>query len=102
MCFVPWFNLFIDANGAIYPCCTGKGGMPVYGNLWEQPLDTILASGTRREIQATMAADHPFPVCHTCDDFLEENAAFAESGCPLAPHVSLCAVGPWLPDGTVG
>jgi radical SAM protein with 4Fe4S-binding SPASM domain len=80
MCFAPWFNLFIDANGAVYPCCTGKGGLPAYGNLREQPLEAILASLTRREIQATMAADHPFPVCHTCDDFLEENAAFAEQG----------------------
>lgn len=78
MCFAPWFNLFIDANGAIYPCCTGKGGMPAYGNLWEETLDTVLAAEARREIQATMAADHPFAVCHTCDDFLEENAAFAE------------------------
>ena len=79
ICFAPWFNVFIDANGAVYPCCAGKSQIPTYGNLFEQPLGEILDCPQRREVQAAMAAGHLFPVCNTCDDLLEENAAFAQS-----------------------
>lgn len=78
ICFAPWFNLFIDANGAVYPCCAGKVQIPTYGNLFEQPLGDILDSPRRREVRASMAAGHLFPICDTCDDFLEENAAFSQ------------------------
>jgi radical SAM protein with 4Fe4S-binding SPASM domain len=75
-CFAPWFNIFIDANGAVYPCCTGKGHMQTYGNIMEHPLEELLVSRARREICATMAAGRVFDICSTCDDYLEENEAF--------------------------
>lgn len=77
ICFAPWFNLFIDANGLVYPCCMGKGSIPPYGNILESDLSEILACRRRQEIRSSMAMGHLFPVCKTCDDFLEENQAFA-------------------------
>lgn len=76
ICYAPWFNLFIDADGLAYPCCMGKGGIHPYGNAARDPLSSILAGERRREVCATMATGHLFPICKTCDDFLEENSAF--------------------------
>jgi MoaA/NifB/PqqE/SkfB family radical SAM enzyme len=79
-CFAPWFNLFIDANGAVYPCCMGKGHMQTYGNLLVDSLDAALRSTARREILAGMSAGRAFDICRCCDDFLEENAVFRHAG----------------------
>jgi MoaA/NifB/PqqE/SkfB family radical SAM enzyme len=76
MCFAPWFSIFVDANGEVLSCCTGRKQMPVYGNLARSPLEHIVASRTRREVCSAMAEGHGFEVCHVCDEFLEENAAF--------------------------
>lgn len=76
MCYAPWFNLFVDADGRVYPCCNGKKEMKPYGNVNDTDLIPILESMGRREIRYSMAAGHPFPVCDCCDDFLEENQAF--------------------------
>ena len=78
LCYAPWFNLFIDSDGKVYPCCMGKGDMTPYGNIWEQPFTNIINSHTRREIKCSMAAGHNFPVCGYCDDLLEENRVFNE------------------------
>lgn len=78
-CFAPWFNIFIDADGAVYPCCTGRYKMPAYGNVLESPLDEIISSINRREICASMASGHEFEVCRSCDEFLEENEIFARA-----------------------
>ncbi|MBU1171360.1 MAG: radical SAM protein [Proteobacteria bacterium] len=76
VCFAPWFNLFVDADGRVYPCCNGKQDMRPYGNLNEIPAPQALESQVRREIRYSMASGHPFPICDCCDDFLEENQAF--------------------------
>ena len=76
-CFAPWFNVFINADGAVYPCCMSKGEIPPYGNVLHAPLDDVLASDARRAICCSMASGHLFDVCQRCDDYLEENAAFA-------------------------
>jgi MoaA/NifB/PqqE/SkfB family radical SAM enzyme len=76
ICYAPWFNLFVDADGKIYPCCTGKRDMKPYANLHARTIEEALASAERREIAYTMASGKPFPVCDCCDDFLEENQAF--------------------------
>jgi len=76
ICYAPWFNLFVDADGKIYPCCSGKRDMKPYANLQVRTIEEALASTGRREIAYTMASGHPFPVCDCCDDFLEENQAF--------------------------
>ncbi|MBN1671681.1 MAG: radical SAM protein [Kiritimatiellae bacterium] len=76
-CFAPWFNLFVDADGSVYPCCMGKGDMRPYGNLLQEPVERLLDGTGRRELRCSMAGGHVFPVCERCDDFLEENGAFA-------------------------
>jgi MoaA/NifB/PqqE/SkfB family radical SAM enzyme len=78
VCFSPWFNLFIDADGMTYPCCMGKGSLPAYGNVLATSLPELLAGRRRREICYSMASGHLFPICKCCDDFLEENLAFGE------------------------
>jgi MoaA/NifB/PqqE/SkfB family radical SAM enzyme len=76
ICYAPWFNVFVDADGKIYPCCTGKGEMTPYANLTDHTLPEALASGGRKVIAYSMASGHPYPICDCCDDFLEENQAF--------------------------
>ncbi len=75
-CFAPWYNLFVDANGAAFPCCMAKNRIPTYGNIAYATLRDLLGSRSRRETLQQMAAGHVFDVCHECDDFLEENDAF--------------------------
>lgn len=75
-CFAPWFNLFVDADGAAYPCCMGKNDMLPYGNLADKPVSELLSGARSGETRCTMATGHVFPVCDRCDDFLEENLAF--------------------------
>ncbi len=76
-CFAPWFNLFIDADGKTYPCCMGKTHMRPYGNAFETPVSELLAGEGRKEICCSLASGHLYPICERCDDFLEENEAFA-------------------------
>jgi len=78
VCFAPWFNLFIDADGKAYPCCMGKHNMRPYGGVHDSSTQELLASRTRTETLCTMASGHIYPICEYCDDFLEENMAFWE------------------------
>lgn len=76
ICYAPWFNVFVDADGRVYPCCSGKRDMRPVGNLNTTGIADILASAGLRDIRYTLAAGHRFAVCDCCDDFLEENQAF--------------------------
>ena len=79
-CFAPWFNMFIDADGLVYPCCMGKGEIRPYGNLMDTPVESFLTCKRKREICCSMAAKHTFEVCQRCDDFLDENRALWNTG----------------------
>jgi len=81
-CFAPWFNVFIDADGKVYPCCMGKRDMRPYGNVLDIPVEELLTGERRREIRMAMASGNAFPVCEFCDDFLEENDAFGALAAP--------------------
>ena len=76
ICFAPWFNIFINADGNVYPCCMGKQDMLPYGNIHDGSLEKLLSGETRRDICYSMASGHIYPACERCDDFLEENRAF--------------------------
>jgi len=76
VCFAPWFNVFINSDGNVYPCCMGKGDMMPYGNIRKNPISVILSGDRHKEICCSMAKGQIFPVCENCDDFLEENLAF--------------------------
>ncbi|MFH1092020.1 MAG: radical SAM protein [Pseudomonadota bacterium] len=78
-CYAPWFSLFLDADGEVYPCCTGRQEMPSYGSLTRQTIEEALGSRTRCEVSAGMASGHLFDVCLSCDEFLEENEVFARA-----------------------
>lgn len=79
VCFAPWFSLFVDADTRTFPCCTGRYKLPCYGSLKKSSLFELLSSQVRREILNSMAAGHEFGVCRTCDEFLAENQAFAQT-----------------------
>ena len=79
VCFAPWFSLFVDADGSTYPCCTGRRKIPDYGNVNTTPIQDVLTSLPRREVLAGMASGHEFDICRSCDEFLEENLAFARA-----------------------
>ena len=76
LCFAPWFNLFINADGNVYPCCMGRVDMMPYGNIHQAPLTQMMSGEKRRHICCTLASGHLFPACSRCDDFLAENRAF--------------------------
>lgn len=73
-CLAPWFSVFVDADGNVLPCCTGRKRIPAYGNVTRQPLEAILSSRIRRELCASFASGHLFEVCRSCDEFLQENS----------------------------
>ncbi len=73
-CYIPWFHLFIDPEGFVYPCCASSAKAPAIGKIPEQPLEEILSGPKRRQLLMDMAAGQVMKVCHSCDDFLEENA----------------------------
>jgi MoaA/NifB/PqqE/SkfB family radical SAM enzyme len=76
ICYAPCFNVFVDADGRIYPCCNGKRDMRPFGDLNRTGIEEALDSDGLREIRYSLASGHPLPVCDSCDDFLEENQAF--------------------------
>ncbi len=76
ICYAPWFNIFINADGKVYPCCMGQQDIKPYGNIKEETFDKIINSTNRKEICCSMASGHLFPVCEKCDDFIDENLAF--------------------------
>ena len=78
-CYAPWFSLFIDADGEVYPCCTGRNKMPPYGNVHQTHLDQLCRSMPRQEIKAGMASGHFFEVCRSCDEFFDENEIIAQA-----------------------
>ncbi len=77
-CFAPWFSLHVEADGRAYACCMGKSEMRPYGNILRATVSDLLASPARREAMYSLASGHAYSVCARCDDFLEENLAFAE------------------------
>jgi radical SAM protein with 4Fe4S-binding SPASM domain len=79
VCFAPWFSVFVDADGSVFPCCTGRRKMPSYGNVLDRDVTDTLVSRPRREITSSMASGHEFEVCRSCDEFLVENEAFARA-----------------------
>lgn len=76
ICFAPWFNIFINADGNVYPCCMGKQDMKPYGNIKIKAVNELIKNEVRKEICYSMASKHIYPACERCDDFLEENQAF--------------------------
>ncbi|MFC1849818.1 radical SAM/SPASM domain-containing protein [candidate division CSSED10-310 bacterium] len=77
-CFMPWLHVFIDPRGFVYPCCMTRGRIPAFGNCRSQSLAQILASDSCREIKMNLAAGIPLDICHSCDDFIEENTLLLE------------------------
>lgn len=76
ICYAPWFHVFVDADGRMYPCCNGKKDMTPFAVIHELSMDQALLSRGLRDIRYSLAAGHRFPVCDSCDDFLEENQVF--------------------------
>lgn len=79
LCYAPWFHVFVDADGRVYPCCNGKKEMTPFADLGRDTMEQALASPGRRDIRYTLAAGHRYPVCDCCDDFLDENRIFHEN-----------------------
>jgi hypothetical protein len=78
--------MFVDANGDVFPCCTGRRDMPSYGNIIRTPIETISRSLARREICSGIASRHFFDACGSCFEYLEENEAAAELAAREAPE----------------
>jgi radical SAM protein with 4Fe4S-binding SPASM domain len=84
-CYAPWFSLFVDADGEVYPCCTGRNQMPTYGNIHQTPINQLCQSVPRQEIKAGMASGHVFQVCRSCDEFFDENEVIGQTRAKEAP-----------------
>jgi len=78
-CYAPWFSVFIDADGDVLPCCSGRRSIPIWGNVTRSEIGEILGSPVRREIRASMASGHVFKSCAACHEFLEENRVMNEA-----------------------
>lgn len=76
ICYAPWFHVFVDADGRIYPCCNGKKDMAPFALIHDMAMDKALSSQGLRNIRYSLASGHHYPVCDCCDDFLEENQVF--------------------------
>ncbi|MCP4217549.1 MAG: radical SAM protein [bacterium] len=72
-CYMPWFHLFIDPTGFVYPCCMTRGKIPALGKIPDQSLEEVLKGERMSQIRMAMASGHPPAVCHRCDDFIKEN-----------------------------
>lgn len=81
-CLAPWFSVFVDADGNVLPCCTGRKRIPAYGNVTRRPLEAILSSRIRRELCASFASGRLFEVCRSCDEFLQENSLLSAAADP--------------------
>ncbi len=80
ICYAPWFNLFVDGDGSVFPCCMGRGEIPSFGNLTECAGEELLEAPVRMAVKERFARGRLFSICYKCDDFLEENLLLEGSG----------------------
>ncbi len=76
-CRVPWFHILVDAQGDVYPCCMTHTRLPPLGNVREASVADIFSGPKYVQFRQSMLQKRP-SICNRCDDFLEENQAFAD------------------------
>lgn len=64
-CIMPWIHMHTWANGATYPCCLAKSGMPV-GNTKEHTFKELWNSDRMRELRINIMNDVPSKICERC------------------------------------
>jgi len=66
-CVVPWYNVYVDAKGRVYPCCFLIATEHVMGNIFEEPFHNIWTGVRYREFRDRIAKDRPNLIgCRTC------------------------------------
>jgi len=64
-CVVPWVHLYNATDAKIYPCCWGDFDEP-FGNLLEQPIDTIINNEKFKSIRKNMLSNRKNKTCENC------------------------------------
>lgn len=75
-CHVPWLHTLVNAVGDVFPCCMSHRRLPPLGNVRTASIIDIFTGPAYVEFRQNMLKARP-AVCHSCDDFLNENKAFA-------------------------
>lgn len=66
-CVVPWYNVYVDAKGRVYPCCFLIATEQVMGNIFEEPFHNIWTGVRYREFRDRIVRDRPNLIgCRTC------------------------------------
>jgi radical SAM protein with 4Fe4S-binding SPASM domain len=73
-CYMPWLHALIDPQGKVYACCMLRS-TPRLGNVIETGgFGAVWEGEAFRDFRRRMLDPQQRPaLCHTCDDFLEEN-----------------------------
>lgn len=76
-CIVPWYNVYIDVNGNVFPCCFLITSNYIMGNIFEDAFDKIWTNNKYRDFRKKMTEDRPnLDGCRSCprnDDLLIKN-----------------------------
>lgn len=66
-CMVPWYNVYIDAKGRVYPCCFLTATEHVMGNIFDAFFNEIWIGAGYREFRHWIANNRPgLRGCSTC------------------------------------
>ena len=66
-CVVPWYNVYVDAKGRVYPCCFLIATEHIMGNVFEEPFYRIWTGVQYRELRDRIIKDRPnLSGCRTC------------------------------------
>ncbi len=66
-CVVPWYNVYIDAKGRVYPCCFLIATEHVMGNVFDEPFHDVWTGDRYRGFRNRIRMDRPnLSGCRTC------------------------------------
>lgn len=64
-CIYPWIHMFVDTNGAVWPCCQAKSNDPL-GNVQKDSIKDIWNSESYKQMRLKMLKGEKCNECTTC------------------------------------
>lgn len=64
-CMFPWIHLYVNTDGAAYPCCTTLYENPI-GNVRESSIDELWNSEEMKKVRLQLLAGEKVPGCANC------------------------------------